>query len=776
MAFIEIQPWNWWFSGSGGRLPDIKTDVYYKGLWADEWIYAPYWEPVSAVDTAAPAIGSATFRLRYGKGTWEDLTEMLNTGPKSLAYLYVQIRVRRNIGEVIIWTGVIPAQSFKLLGSRERNGETVRTSDQTLRAHSLDWLLETRLDGAWVEPVGGGAPKWLGWMPAFNQRHKHGGNIVGNRSTDMVECEPGKGSTYIFAKDGETWDNWAIILYLLKHYQKNNGPVFDLGGTDEILDAMGKMSGIYDFNSMTLRGALNVLMNRSRGFTWTYKMGTRINEEEEEVEHITIEPLSLLDEPISFGDVTMPASSQKISVAMWEDPAINVNISEDISRTFDELVIRGARMKSCCSLRYEDGLLEAGWSAAEETAYKDAAKNTEGYGELEDDEKKKFNDKFRSADRFDRVFAAFRAPRDWDWLATDLSKDPPQLSIHIVNPRLDNTGEIGDLLNVVGGPVDSERAVYYNVDKRFLSFLPFLMGVDYSEDLPTDKNPTDAEPEFRRMFVLVKDPDGKYQYAEKLIVADEDDNIKQSGANVRPLAREMGFEMQFRPAYMAAKNHWINGKEGSAWDSETTYAAGNISTHNNVRYRCVQSHIDQEPPNETYWEIADEPGVFTDKITTEGIDYEKIIATVFIETDQHVQMSHKFGNYENQRIKTIDIPDAELWYVTPDTIIDVDDNGDCILYGGDENILRDDRDRLRAALTAAIAWYGKRRNKINITIRNIDPAIPIGYMIEGGDVAGVGAAATPVTSISWNFGRRPSTVISTDFGELDIAGIFGGRT
>jgi len=46
-------------------------------------------------------------------------------------------------------------------------------------------------------------------------------------------------------------------------------------------------------------------------------------------------------------------------------------------------------------------------------------------------------------------------------------------------------------------------------------------------------------------------------------------------------------------------------------------------------------------------------------------------------------------------------------------------------------------------------------------------------MVEGGDAANVGAAATAVTSISWSFEARPTTTIRTDFGELDIGGIFG---
>jgi len=188
----------------------------------------------------------------------------------------------------------------------------------------------------------------------------------------------------------------------------------------------------------------------------------------------------------------------------------------------------------------------------------------------------------------------------------------------------------------------------------------------------------------------------------------------------------MGVSMRFRPQYLTAKNHWD----------------------------------DAEPADLTYL------------IEDIGIDYEDILVTAFLETDQMVRIVHAFNYYENQRTLLITIPDAELWYIAPGTIIGVDENGECIEYGG-EPLLRDDRERLRTALDAARAWYGKERNKVTITIREIDPGIPIGTLIENVDVANVGAIGSVVTSLRWDFQTQPAaTTIMTDFNELDVAGIF----
>lgn len=37
------------------------------------------------------------------------------------------------------------------------------------------------------------------------------------------------------------------------------------------------------------------------------------------------------------------------------------------------------------------------------------------------------------------------------------------------------------------------------------------------------------------------------------------------------------------------------------WDSGTSYSQGDLVTHNYVNYVCIETHSNQEPPNDTYW-------------------------------------------------------------------------------------------------------------------------------------------------------------------------------
>lgn len=669
---------------------NLHAAVYYKKAWTSPWQPAPYFEPLAATLAAAPTISTASFRTHYGcEGFWEDKQEMADASVlEPYIYCYIQIRVRRGSDEIILWTGVVPTETFYLLGQSSLG----KTADHIIQAQGLEILLKNRLDGAWVKPVGGSIEdkKWIGHIPPFNQRHEFGGNIIGNRSSVMTEE-----LTHIFAEDGVPWDNLTITNHLLKYYQYENGPNFYLKGETEIIEALGGIIEVYDFSQRTVLDALNILISRNRGFGWVVSVS--------ENDLVNIVPFSLLDENISLGDIVMPANSKKISLDLWLERMLgNVEITNDTAHVYDRIIVRGARMKSCCSLSFADSSLEKGWTDAEETAFKAAASETEGYDALDDDEKAELNDKFRAEDRFERVFTTFRVPRDWDWKVNAGEVQD------IVNPLLDSTGELHT----------DEQAAYWNSDKRFANSLPFKVGFDYSGAEPVDNNPASAEPEFRRLFVLVEQTAGKHQYVEKL---------KPARADVRPLTREMAVSMGFNPRYLAAKNHW----EGA------------------------------------------EPGNWSDDIEEFGIDYEDIIVTAFLETDQVVQVEQVFYYGENQRTLIITIPDAELWYIVPGTIIGIDENGSLIPYGGTSNLLRDDRDRLRRALNAAVAWYGRQRNKAAITIKSIDPGIPIGTMIENIDVSAIGAAGSAVTSLHWDFQGRPaSTTIATDFGELDIAEIF----
>ena len=92
-----------------------------------------------------------------------------------------------------------------------------------------------------------------------------------------------------------------------------------------------------------------------------------------------------------------------------------VKIVQDAREQFDRIIVRGAKIKSVGTFRVENGDLVIGWTEEEETAYKAAASSASGYGSLTDEEKADLNDKYRSVDRFERVYTTFVVPDSWTW-------------------------------------------------------------------------------------------------------------------------------------------------------------------------------------------------------------------------------------------------------------------------------------------------------------------------------------------------------------------------
>lgn len=697
-----------------------KFHVWLKKNWGNNWIPRPDIEPITCSQTVNPNVGKAEFVIRYGSGIFENAQALTSAeNAQSFGDWYIQITAADDdagSNAEAYWTGIIPAEQFNLLG--QAGG--VKTADQKLVAYSLEFLLDRRMSGAWVREDAATAVKQIDRLPIFN-RVGLDGEVIGNRSDNRHQFNNSGGtafSTYVFdaSADRPVWSYAAIIEYIANHFGPDitrGGPQFYFNTTTAISDALDQMVGVFDFSQVTLRQALDILISRSRGFCWFTDTDTAGN--------VVIAIRSMLDEAVTIGDVTIPGHDvgDRVVLNLWTDPAhTDVVVTKDQGSTYSTITVRGSGFKAVGTFqRGGDGPLDQGWTAAELILYKDAAKNTEGYDALSNAEKSALNDKYRSADKFDRVLTTLVLDSDFDWT----------IAGEILNPQYDpTTGKIK--LDAGGALVQAE---YWNSGHRFLSLIPFLGGVDYGDSPAVDNNPAGTVPEYRRPFCLVKGADGKYLYVDK---------APHVTATVRPLTTEPGIEVKFKPAYLFS----------NSWSAE--------------------------------------PGLWDDDLAEYGYSNGEALFTCMIQLDAEFKVQSSLNNNESDRELVIDIPDAEIWWVTPGTIVDVDDAGDPVEFKGittsagvpsadpSANLVRDDSDKLQAVLAAAVAFYGRPRYKVQITNRVLIPLADLGAMLDNIDIA-VGSDDPPgtvITSISTDF-RSSVLTIQTDHAELDLAGIYGSR-
>jgi hypothetical protein len=83
--------------------------------------------------------------------------------------------------------------------------------------------------------------------------------------------------------------------------------------------------------------------------------------------------------------------------------------------------------------------------------------------------------------------------------------------------------------------------------------------------------------------------------------------------------------------------------------------------------------------------------------------------------------------------------------------------------------LRDDRQRLQAIAAFAAAWYGRERAGITFSLQRIDPFAGLGTLIDATVTAGVQrSVGTCITSIGFDYTRKPRTTIQTGYSEIDF--------
>ena len=243
------------------------------------------------------------------------------------------------------------------------------------------------------------------------------------------------------------------------------------------------------------------------------------------------------------------------------------------------------------------------------------------------------------------------------------------------------------------------------------------VGVDYTVDPAVDNNPTDAEPDFVKFLVMYKDDtDGaehikseKWHFVDKL----HETNEILRNLNVTLLDNELGFRLSASPKHYLALNSWTNAKAAQ-----------------------VQPEL----------------------------DYDNLICTGFIKTDHRLKVVVKITDKEN-RIRTINIPNAEYWYSPDDqTVIGIDDAGE-LLYNA-ISVFRDDSDVLRQVLAAALVWYGVQRQAVEIPIKQLGRYVELGSMLTKINTSfSRESVRTVVTSRELDF-ENDRTIIKTGYFDL----------
>ena len=425
---------------------------------------------------------------------------------------------------------------------------------------------------------------------------------------------------------------------------------------------------------------------------------------------------SILDQAISVGGETIAANTEQFTMELDGDRTIQEAVAvQHSSKQYQRVRVVGNFLKSIFTIAFADSTMQARFSGTIHTTYKDGAKNATDYDSQTDRVKAQWNDEYRGEDRFD-VLGQFRMPTNWDGESGDGAGGGTDVAI----PTIGDDGVLDE----------STVADIWLYDKAFLHYLPGLeAGKDYSADPASDIDATDQEPEFRRPFVIIKDGT-RYVYVDKLAEREE---LALPNATVRMLDRELALAVDIKPRHLLMKNRWSSAE---------------ISYYGNEEFDSDQV-----------------------------LDYQELLATVALETDQRVKVVAESETVSNGRELLIEVSDAELVYLAPNTVVGIDDDGALQGSGSSGRLLVDDRDRLTAIAALASAWYSRPRASLKIIKKGVGGMGVPGMMVldvrTASDSREAGTVITEETIIWSDGGKGPITTVATQYANLDFASDFG---
>ena len=742
---------------------------YVKDDWTESWTLDRQLSPVR-IDLAAGSAGAgaangAVLTRVWGSGELEEGTPLVD-GANFRAYGDMFVKITRSgepwglrprgddgyqpltgSGEDTLFVGFIPAEQFRLLGESEQM--RLKHIDHVIRAVGLEYFLEKRMLWSYVADAIVGYQR-IERLGTFNRKVRSGG-VAGNMSSTSVTINDADGEGrdgYVFDESAtaQVWSLYDVLQYLMRY--QGEQPRMDLEIENDLITVLQGMTGVYDFGNHTLRQAISQIVQPARGMSWSVKIIPAAGMEEADT--AVLQVYSLLPAAMTVGDVSLSAHNDddRMTPDWWRDGELErVAVSRDGGARYDHIVVRGGPIRTCCSFSCLDGTLTAGWPDADEEAYKDAAKVFDtDYDDDDEDVKIEKNDAWRGSDRMGRVYTAFAVPGEegeegeeggWDWLTGNYNDPDYPQELRRVNPKW----------NRVLGRFDYElQAASWMGQKVFQSFLPFREGYDYDGVAPVNHNAATTKPGLRKMFAMVK-RDGRWWYA---------DRMQPYSAHVAPLVDEMGARVRFRPNHMFAVNHYASTGEGGEEPSLTDDILG--------------------PNDETWNEL--------------GADWQDLVVTAMIETDQHLQVEWGFAQsrFAESRQLVIEMPAAEIWHVVEGTIYGLN-NDDPVADGPFKRVglteagrlLRDDTALVKGVLAAAVAWYGRVRHKVTIESPDLTVIPEIGTMLEGFAPIepGIGAdedgSCVSVVTINFAAGGWRYTV-RTDVAQLDFGAVAGMHT
>jgi len=697
---------------------------------------------------AGPDIDTAELEFNYGIYADQEKVSLLSLDRK-----YVRLILRDTDSEpdnptatqmkdnaFVVWYGIIEVDERDTGGTRTINSVEVPTGDQKFTAYGLLRELELTFVTESVVNDSVGNFEIINRAIPFNLQATSQYPDRGN-STTVVGGPIGTTRIFSFSPftddDENRWDALTALEYTLEYdvpEDANGNEVFRWILTG--ITPLDWFDITVERDRRSVKDIIDDLIDRRR-LTGYYIEGV----EDDDGFHAEMTVFTFNDKPLNLDETTIVFENARQFILNFEssfDVEVAVLSNNSAHRT-DRVTVRGAFITSTFSCFIATNYLEEGWTAAEETTFKDAAKNIAGYAASSTADKQKANQIARTQDSLKDVFAKFVISDNWDQTLTTFA--PFGFTYYVAVVELPDVNSVDDItrefdtLPVLG----NTPSPLWHKGKTFLRYIPIREQSD--DDLSDYRDP----------FVIFRTTDAAtdiwefgHQLSSKSVFDDAD--ARQFSTRLVLLDKELGFRVEVGAAggqQLIASDDW-DGAETTKEEYDPTTAESN------------------------------------------GVNYKEMIITATMEWDDRIEITVDSPapdppiDMEGRMLREmfIDVPDARLDFIIPDTVTDIDDAGALIQIANGQ-IVRDDRRRMTRLAEIAAEWFGRKRQALQLRYKQIRPPTDGTNVIKIGDlITSVGTVYSDpdvnsvVTSIVYDMTGSPTTTVETSYAHLDIASVF----
>ncbi len=302
----------------------------------------------------------------------------------------------------------------------------------------------------------------------------------------------------------------------------------------------------------------------------------------------------------------------------------------------------------------------------------------------------------------------------------------PQWTEELQDAYLQGTGEEGDTADKHDAVRKQDR--FDHVFQRFaaeagwtlsrqaavretMDWLPLREGYDYSAGPPINNNPAGIVPGYMRATAWIKHP-GLNVY----VPVAKGLNAEATGANISALDNDWGLLIE------PSINH--------------IYGANHVGTD-----------LTTYPSNKT-----------------PQFDYETLVATIAFKGDTRLQLQYLSSGGDGS-VKEVYDRTAEVWYLAPNTIVGIAEDGSLLDSGSNWRVLRDDTEFLSLKMCGLIATYLTDRARAIISAQHLYAAsYYIGKMlivIDGS--SDIQTVQSPITNVQ--FTRDGRTIFRSGYAQ-----------